>query len=281
MARQTNKPIPASFIKLDTNVTDPDEYVNVRDLQVARANHNILMARGLRRTLHASRGQTSTNWIVRGGNIGDERLGAQRPIVEFDILVDDIVQSVTCVIEGEVARSGTGLDCKFTGVLDRPFGLRAIDSGVSSTATEGGATKITIAGIPVPFGGAKFGGKQLLRFSLYMQPEIGSNLTTGLTLDGVANNGARIEVLDASLPSGEIEGRALYFSDSSIPARIISRKSTSGGQAFLFVEKPFAPIPDIIGGDTVEIDEVAIFAPESLTLYEDHITTFDASRAGL
>jgi hypothetical protein len=280
MARQTNKTIPSDFVKLDTNVTDPDEFVNVRDLQVARANHNILLARGMRRTLMATRGQTGTRWIVRGGNIGDDRLGAQRPIFEFDVLIDEVVQSVTCVIEGEVDRSGTGLQCRFTGILDRPFGLRLLDSGIQATATEGGATKITLAGIPAPFGGNRFGGKQLARFSLYMQPEIGSNLASGIAITSVANNGGRINFPDASTPAGITEGRAVHFSNTAIPPRVISSESVSGPTRSIFFEKPFAPQP-IAGTDTMSIDEVAIFQMDSVTLYEDHLTAFDASRAGI
>ena len=40
--------IPSAFIRLDATMSDADAYYNVRDAQVARENHNKLMARGLR-----------------------------------------------------------------------------------------------------------------------------------------------------------------------------------------------------------------------------------------
>jgi hypothetical protein len=43
--------IPASFIKLDSNVSAADSYVNVRDELVKRQNHNILMARRCKRNV--------------------------------------------------------------------------------------------------------------------------------------------------------------------------------------------------------------------------------------
>ena len=36
--------IPSAYIRLDTRVTDPDSFINVRDQQVARNNHNVQIA---------------------------------------------------------------------------------------------------------------------------------------------------------------------------------------------------------------------------------------------
>lgn len=49
--RDPDYQIPASFIRLDDRITDPDAYINARDLQVARENHNKLISRGIKRHL--------------------------------------------------------------------------------------------------------------------------------------------------------------------------------------------------------------------------------------
>lgn len=287
MARQTTKTIPTKFVKLDTNVTDADEYVNVRDLQVARENHNILIARGLRRTILASTrvGVGNARWIIRGGNIGDERLGAQRQIFSAEVIIGQHVQSVTMVLDGVV--SGTGLDIKFTGVIDRPFSIRNADAGVTATASQGGSAKTTIANIPVPHFSpiVRLGGDQVSILSLYMQPEIGSNAASGLTINAVGSNGESVDVDTVSL-SGQTEGQVMHFNTTTIPPRICSRRIDSGGtpplpvgESRLFVEKPFAPAPTT--SNTLSLDTVATYTPLAVTAYEDHITTFDASRAGI
>ena len=47
----SNPKIPADFTRLDDRVTDPDQYLNVHDYRKAYENHNILIARRLRRPL--------------------------------------------------------------------------------------------------------------------------------------------------------------------------------------------------------------------------------------
>jgi hypothetical protein len=49
--RRKTVTIPAAFQLLDTLVTTADTFVNVRDLQVARLNHNILLAKRVGNTL--------------------------------------------------------------------------------------------------------------------------------------------------------------------------------------------------------------------------------------
>jgi len=47
MAEETRTPtytIPSSFQRLDSNITSADDYVNVRDMQRLRLNHNVLLA---------------------------------------------------------------------------------------------------------------------------------------------------------------------------------------------------------------------------------------------
>lgn len=287
MARQTTKPIPASFQKLDTNVTAADEYVNVRDLQVARKNHNILIARGLRRTLYArsfaetTATSSSTLWIVREGNLGDERIGSRKPILETTALIDSAVASVTCVVHGVVL--GTGLDIKFTCVVDRPFGMRELSSSGSVTMSQGGSSKGSITA-PVPYiSEDRRNGIPLFRIALFMEPEIGANLSSGTALGAVGSSGQSVTVATASLPAGTTEGRALHFAGTGgtdIPARVCSRRADSGANSELFVSKPFGPLP-VAGTNTLSIDEVATFQALSVTIYEDHLTAFDANRAGL
>jgi len=52
MATRISKPvIPSAFVRLDDRISDPDAYINARDLNVQRQNHNILVARRTKRHL--------------------------------------------------------------------------------------------------------------------------------------------------------------------------------------------------------------------------------------
>ena len=51
MTLPSQKTVPSEFIRLDTNVSAADRFVNVRDLQVVRDNHNMIIGRQLRRVI--------------------------------------------------------------------------------------------------------------------------------------------------------------------------------------------------------------------------------------
>jgi hypothetical protein len=49
MSRQLTTTVPSEYLPLDNRVTDADSFCNVRDLQVARQNHNMLIAKRIKR----------------------------------------------------------------------------------------------------------------------------------------------------------------------------------------------------------------------------------------
>jgi hypothetical protein len=279
MARAPTKSIPASFVKLDSTVTQDDEYVNVRDLQVARGNHNILLAEGSRRMVWSQSfydGLGSTDVVfyglTSGAGVEDQR--ANSPIIAGMVFLSPYVQTLECYLRA----SGNGTNVTIYVALDRLRNLR--DLSLAGSTTYSGATTATFD-IPVPNNLPHNRHKMRVAFmNIYVVPETGSTIVSAKTIVAVTSDNSRIEVNDADLSTVTI-GDALYFdSDTTIPARIIiALEAANVNTTYLRVDKPFGPAPTTsdtwaakVRGDSNMVD---------MAIYEKEVTDFDGSNGGL
>lgn len=279
MARQITKPIPSEFRKFDSTVTDADEYVNVRDLQTARRNHNILLTRGSRKVIFSQdiRFDTiSTSELYAiGGQVGSEDVRNNFPVLTAPVLIAPYVKQVTAVI---FATPGS-VDVEGRMTLEPMGGLREFAAATSVTFTS--STTLYEVDIPVPYlATQERHGYRVMRWSLYLLPETGSAIVTGKTIVSVTSDNSRIEVNNADLSTVAI-GDVLYFSDATIPSRIIINVTVAGGSTrYLRVDKPFGPAPTA-GSDTWSVKDRGDIVPLTFTLLEKVPTDFDGSHGVL
>jgi len=120
--------IPTEFVRLDTRTTAANSYVNVHDMRKGYENHNVLIARRLKRTVLTM----GTPFTLRGGFPLNSNFAAP-PALEIPIKLSARVSELDVNFYGRRA----GVNCYLYFSVDSINGQRPLDStqGITVSAT--------------------------------------------------------------------------------------------------------------------------------------------------
>jgi len=265
------KTIASSLVLFDTRVTDVDHYLNVRDLQVFRENHNLLLAERTRQPLVHQvwfDGYDSNPSIKTLEAVSTDRLRGHQAFycrVELPPAVKELTLNVRA---GFVDAAGGNV--YLYPVLDGPTERRELDkTNEVITINATAETKYTID-VPVSNEAQRAGYGS---FYIYVEtPMYGTDLKADGAITAVGG-GTQAWIQSASAPT---VGDVAYFktggvADPTYLPRII--KSIVGTQQYF--DGPWVgPIP-VAGTQQVNYRSVNTCRIWSLTLYPKEVTDFD------
>lgn len=269
--RTYERTIPSSFVRQDDRTTSADQFLNVHDLQLARKNFNILLARRIRTpvlTMHLNANDLAAGDVVLS-TFNSAPLSPQAGHImgPWPIWVPPMCQTMEMRIRAHCSVT-TG------SVL-----LYPVIAAPGQTWPPGDDTKIEVSGtteteysvtINVP------GMAEHLRTGevrIYIENEIDDPSTADaetVIAAGIGNSlsgGSWVETVN-QLTSGDIIG----FSDASIEPRLIREEvAVSGGYRY-YVVGTWNKVPT--NGDTARTYTISKLHGLSLCLMADPVTSF-------
>ena len=265
--------VPDSYTRLDDRTTTQDHYFNVHDLRKGYDNHNILIARKLRRTV-VTMGQNvnlASSLIIRSDLID------ALPQLEIPIRLSPYVKSLNVNMYGRRVTSNVNLYFSF----DSQYEKRPIDSDVKIAATATSNVNHTV-NVPIPREAARehYG---ILRIYAATPYDSSALKTSGSKVLAVSNNA--IQINDSGVDSADVGSVLLLGSDatgsfvafSDIRPKLITSISHehpngshgSGNEMhtiqFVGSLERLPDIEDLF----YEIRNTSYFASESLSVYEN------------
>jgi hypothetical protein len=266
--------VPSEFIRLDDTVTDPDAYVNVRDMQVVRDNHNILIARMLKRQIFTWIG------IEDGSTYGRSYLNlmtvkpASREsgdvMMTIPLFVTPFTKELEIILYAQ--RWTNTVDCKLYPVLDG-----AGISGEISTSYEFDVTAVAFAkysvSLPVHEKIAQAGTCTL---NLYM-----AGIMYGAALSAVDSDvndvgPSWVDVDDSAGGAGVITDNVACYdtSDTEIPPRLyVGSVGLTGALKRVYVDSPWDKFPNV-GATKFNQKAVQACTIQSMSIYEKSVSSF-------
>lgn len=274
--RNWAKTIPAEFRRLDEHVSTADEYANVRDMHVARENHNYLLAAGLRRNLMSrflnTRSASASDSAVIASRLDGESARVAHMVFSVPLAILPGVQNIKVVVSGTL--DPAGLSFHLYPVLSPLFSQREINPNLKiDVLTESSVS------VPVPYTEShRYSGFQIMLLSLYASGEAGSNIVSAGTIAGVSNN--RLDITHTAYTGNDPRGGILYFDDTSIEPRVIVREyQYNATQGYIYADRGW-PVPPTTA-NTWYYDAVSHFEIKSVSVYEEVSTDFHESHGSI
>ena len=278
--RRLARTVPTSFIRLDSAVTSQDRFLNVRDMQVARLNHNKLVGfTGIRCAYHCQlgAGPTAYSSFINPGLTGIGSAISSPPIIRTRVLLTPNVRTVKVYADAQATKVGIRLYY----VLSHPGVERQPDTAESLyyTAAFGGVFNTTVT---VPPGGIRRFQWREFDFAAYVNPvEVGPvrNATVAIS----AATTTSVTVATASISALVQRGDLMYFDTAAgvqpYPGpRVISSTSISGANTILHTLWPWGSDVPVPGTHRVTVRDMSALELTSLTMIEEPTTYFDAYR---
>lgn len=284
--------IPTNFIKLDTNISAADQYANVRDIQVAKENHNILIARGLHKNVcygdltpsAAVRSATTAYgypWFANS-TIGHNSKRHLACMVDCLVYLEPNVQTCTFTVNATAIpeQEGTsGGDLYLYPVLSQNFLRREIMMTNKITIPAGSAEAQYTCTVPVPDADLSDGrGFKRFFFNVYAAATLGDEVVASQSTDAVGPNNEYIQTTTAKAgsPLAALYGGVIYFDDATIGQRTIIQIVQSGLTVYLYVDRPWDVNPPT-AADNHSVTVAGAALVGSFNLFEDTITDFGSS----
>ena len=193
--------IPTEFIRLDDRTSDTNQFINVGDLRKSYENHNVLIARRLKRTV-LTMGNTFT---LRGGFPLSSNFPAP-PALEIPIKLSAHVSQLDLNFYGRRA----GVNCSLFFSVDGPNGARPLDSSQTITVS---ATSNTLQSVSLQIPNeAATAGEGFLR--IYAVTPIDTSVKVSTNDAVLSIESTSITVADSSLSSTDV-GKYIVFGSNS------------------------------------------------------------------
>lgn len=286
--------IPSEFVPFDTNVTAADSYINVRDLQRFRLNHNSLLAQRVRKSLStqiynkdsdAPATQHNDPYIFRSRlnvteNAGPMILGGPIYVTQHTKQLIFYMRARKTELDGGSAEAA---DPKLFFVVRNPgtsknVTLTSSFSVTTAHATAGGASYFATVNLPPIEPSKLFYGRQLLDFGVYIQCVTDStqNIVGASAFTSVGEN--MFEGASATFGTGMVDTLVWVTTDLSIEARQIVKEANIGGGTYrYFLDSPWSRMPSP-NSDTLAIREILGVEIFSFCIQENIITDFSAAQ---
>lgn len=279
MTRQLTRSIPDYFVRLDDAVTSADRFLNVRDLQRARLNHNILLARGIHHSLvwqMDCQGGTYDNYTeyLNPFATGIDETRSVQPFLRGRVLLSPHVRKCACLLRASTSRAQQGT---VYAVISLPRHERGIDAGDSVSISSATVGSYSMAAIPVPLQRLSKYSKMEVDIALYYTADEYSAVQDSAVVI-TATTGKSVSCATAGLLANK--GDIMYFDDTTIEPRVIEDRSDSGGTSTLTARKAwFTNGPTT--GNTLDTRYQSTLRLRNVTLYEQPVTDFDATVGAL
>lgn len=278
--------IPSGVIKLDTQITQPDEVVNAHDLHVFRQNHNALLAKRARKDLWSqaftrSGGTPTGNYIelFSRGNI-DETAACR--MISVPLYMTQLTQELhvwcrACKTAMD-ASSTLAEDPKLYAVLREPHVAPMVNdltANVMTVTAAAGAPAAYSVDIVVPNRSGEHSlqyGRQVWILDIYLRSHIDD---TYALHTAAAKTDVGRTWFSSSVPGSGHSYNAVT-SGSDVEPRMITREISIGGGVYkYFLDDPWSVVPS--GGITIrEILGIRLYEAGA---YESAITDFNTEGA--
>lgn len=270
------KTIPSKYIRMDTNVTSAFEFNNVRDHQLMRKNHNILLAKGIRRQICSMLIMDDTESTVfqeQFACLGRPGGPRERRLLTIPIEVSSQCQQIRMVVtakaEGQASSSTSAFIYPYVWTrfhAGAPNTNVELEINTSAASGPGDAFSIDLDVPPEASDWAWFG------FS-FLTPMYGSDTSSANTIQDIAADRSWVE-LSSGAPTGI--GIGMYFdSHPEYGAYVIEKnESGTGTNRRLYTDFPISD--DAVVGDDVSFRDLSLLTIESLSLYELEVSDFDS-----
>jgi hypothetical protein len=255
--------IPSAFIRQDTRITDADSFVNVASQQRVRQNHNMLLARRIRKNLMSLAfgsedsvfGQTFT--FVSPLSAGDGS-----PFLSIPLTVTPLVKELVVVLRARRVSAG---NVTLYAWCSESRQDEEIDTSIAVAVTSATEAKHTLT---VPVARAASNNPRQVAGSGLSLNIVADGYTEGADLDDGTVTDARLDGVEAVI-AGDYVGYAAYVpGNSSILPRRIVRHET----AWIGVQPAWNIKPAV--GDTIAVVATAEIEAFTMNVYEEKITAF-------
>ena len=261
--------IPDEFIRLDSRITFADAFVNVRDMQVARSNHNILVARGVKRHLVTYIGAPGNSTYFYSCSPASRDVGDV--LMNFTLRLTPQTRELVVVMTGR--RRSVDADCKIYYGLDGAGESGEIDTTnfMDVTSVVAG-TRYTMT-MNVKEAAARIGQCSV---NFYLDGTTYGNDLMGASC-GITDAGSDWVDVDTNIAGISVPtGSAIYLDNSpgkQEPLLVTGGLTTGALTSKLFLDRPFTVTPHPLV-DTFEARAAAGVQIDSLTIYEAGNSSF-------
>lgn len=278
--RRLARDIPSSFIRLDSAVTSQDRFLNVRDMQVARQNHNKLVSlTSVRQAFTAQMTFGSSSSYTIAFNpfyVGGSRGQMSPPLIRSRILLSPYLKYVR--VNATVSGSKVNSNVNLYPVLSRP-GVQRPVAADETLAVNGGAVGYSNIKTTVPGNGIQVGGWEEYEFALFVNPtSIGNVISGPLAIASVGTG--YISVATASLAGTEAVGDLMYFDNAAgttpyVRPRIVCSTVVVGANTWFLTLWPWPSNAPTAGTTRVYFKECSALQIWDLCVNEEPPTSFD------
>ncbi len=266
---QNDITIPSAFERLDSEATENDTFVNVRNLQTLAQNHNILAARRAKRPLLQHLFNLTTS------NLGGEETHNFSQVKPLSI--NQVVPIYEAMLHVSQLTKKLKLVVRAYGAASPDYSLFAVLQPVDQPSTMSDEYELVVSGaslqkvsvdldVPKQAGPLENSHFNVYLFRLFAEGVMdSSDFKAATAIQSVGGDWFESTAL-GSVPIGSV----VYWSDTDIEPRTII--SSSGD--FYYVDKPFnkKPIP---GTDTAAVRTTATAELHSLSIYEMPLTSLE------
>lgn len=285
--RLRDRPIQ-NFQRLDTHVSESQAFANTRDLQVARRNHNILVARRTKRSvlqivapIGAFYSAEFTAQPVYSYQFASGRaasLVTAMTIIEQLVLISQHTRKLRLFLRAQkyIPLEGDGgFDPLLFPRLRALHSVRDNDTVEMLTINDAGVATSYSCDVSVPHNFDRdqtyYRGHGAFIFSLQAKCKLAAEpFVAGVGLSDIGPNWFAPSA--AGLSAGGSYGRSMIFSDTAIDSRICTRYMAIGAHGRYYIDRPFARYPR--PGDTVSEYDIVGVRIHSLSLFEKPVTDY-------
>jgi len=279
--------LPAAFVKQDTRTNAADSFANARDFNRLRENHNMLLARRLRRTVLAQVFNTSDSTADGAPFIFKAYKGSLSQtaglLYSATVLISQHTKELTIKIRAAKTDISTSTfdddnDISVFCTVRKPFAPRELNAGLELTVTAASGSPAAYTGtisLPsAPIAETYWNGRQAYTIDVY---GICLADTNDLVDDAEAVIGAGPDWIDAGTGTvGASAGDLIYLNDGSNtwPPRIIVKKATASGNDRLWVDRNF----ELPADDSWTFSTRLLLGLEvsTISIYEEAVSDFFA-----
>lgn len=282
--------IPSNFQPFDDTTHDPDKFANVRDMQVLRKNHNVIVAQRLRRPilqlkLTSGGTPTASDYVTfRSGRPAS--IGTAPTILQHPVWLTQLTQKLRLVIlarKNQYGGTEFAVDPKIYPKLHPLHVQREIDVTECITVSSLAAWTEYAVDFPVPHTfnrpRAYFRGRNVFELCLYLKTAVDD------TVDGLLSSGIGISDLgpnwiEPSVAMSAVVGAVIYCdTDYTISPRMLIRYAPGLGViGRYYVDRPWSRLMQ--STDTVAVRMTHGVDIKEISLYELPITDFSPDAAG-
>ena len=277
--RRLGRTIPSEFVKLDTEVTDADTFINVAMQQRARLNHNILLARGLRRVAWQYCGQDADRngytEFINPYLVGVGELQDVFPIFQTRILLSPGTRQ--CRYWQLASTTHVGTSGNVYPVISNIRAQRPIQNGERISCINDGSgnfVRNAVLTVTVPKPLTFRFGMGLYELALfYGMDAFGANSDVGVAISTASST--QITCATAGVTAAAGVGDLMSFNDTTIQPRVIAERIDGGGTTtfnFLLPWTTNAPT----AANTFNVNFGASAQIRNAVLWELPVTDFDA-----